>query len=297
MAFRNQNSGRPLAGGILLVALLVVSVALVTVYSREGADGPLHSAQNAVAGAIAPLKLAGAGVSSGVEAAGQAAADATADESTLSALRESNAELRELVAQTEEYRQEAQRLQGLLDMKDRYDIEGAAARVVGKSATAWNQTITIDAGSAEGVEAGMTVMGSTGVVGQVASVSEHSSEVRLLTDSQSGAAAMVQSSRAEGIVRGSLEGLLYLEDLDEDAEVAVGDVVITSGLGGSYVSGLMIGTVVRVEAGQGGTPSTVVVSPNDAASALEEVMVVFSVGSQAVGDATDDEAAEGGEAQ
>lgn len=297
MAFRNQNSGRPLAGGILLVALLVVSVVLVTVYSREGADGPLHSAQNAVAGAIAPLKLAGAGVSSGVEAAGQAAADATADESTLSALRESNAELRELVAQTEEYRQEAQRLQGLLDMKDRYDIEGAAARVVGKSATAWNQTITIDAGSAEGVEAGMTVMGSTGVVGQVASVSEHSSEVRLLTDSQSGAAAMVQSSRAEGIVRGSLEGLLYLEDLDEDAEVAVGDVVITSGLGGSYVSGLMIGTVVRVEAGQGGTPSTVVVSPNDAASALEEVMVVFSVGSQAAGDATDDEAAEGGEAQ
>lgn len=297
MAFRNQNSGRPLAGGILLVALLVVSVALVTVYSREGADGPLHSAQNAVAGAIAPLKLAGAGVSSGVEAAGQAAADATADESTLSALRESNAELRELVAQTEEYRQEAQRLQGLLDMKDRYDIEGAAARVVGKSATAWNQTITIDAGSAEGVEAGMTVMGSTGVVGQVASVSEHSSEVRLLTDSQSGAAAMVQSSRAEGIVRGSLEGLLYLEDLDEDAEVAVGDVVITSGLGGSYVSGLMIGTVVRVEAGQGGTPSTVVVSPNDAASALEEVMVVFSVGSQAAGDAADDETAEGGEAQ
>ena len=105
---------------------------------------------------------------------------------------------------------------------------------------------------------------------------EHSSVVRLLTDSQSGAAAMVQSSRAQGIVRGSLEGLLFLENLEEDAQVAVGDVVITSGLGGSYTSGLIIGTVVRVEEGEGGSSPTVVVSPNDDPSALEEVVVVRS---------------------
>ena len=95
---------------------------------------------------------------------------------------------------------------------------------------------------------------------------------------------MVQSSREEGIVRGSLEGLLYLQNLDEDAQVAVGDIVITSGLGGSYVSGLTIGTVVR-DAGEGGTPATVVVSPNAKASALEEVVVVRGIGNS--GDASD----------
>lgn len=284
-------------GRILLIVLLAASVVLVTVYSREGEGGPLHSVQNAVSGIAAPLKFAGAGVSSGVDSAGDALSDATAGEGTLSALRENNAELRELVVQAEEYRQEVQRLQGLLDMEDRYDIDGAVGRVIGRSATAWNQTITIDVGRSDGVEAGMTVMGATGVIGQVASVSDASSEVRLLTDSQSGAAAMVQSSRDEGIVRGSLEGLLYLEDLDEDAEVAVGDAVITSGMGGSYVSGLMIGTVVRVEAGQGGSPSTVVVSPNDDANALEEVVVVRSIGTADSGTDADDGAEEGGDAR
>lgn len=297
MAFHNQNGGGSAMGRILLIVLLAASIALLTVYSREGEGGPIHAVQNAVSGIAAPLKLAGAGVSSGVDSAGDALSDATVDEGTLSALRESNAELRELVAQTEEYRQEALRLQGLLDMEDRYDIDGAAGRVIGRSATAWNQTITIDVGRADGVEAGMTVMGATGVIGQVASVAEDSSEVRLLTDSQSGAAAMVQSSRAEGIVRGSLEGLLYLEDLDEDAEVAVGDSIITSGMGGSYVSGLMIGTVVRVEAGQGGSPSTVVVSPNDNAAALEEVVVVRSIGTAGSDGGSADDAGEGGDAQ
>ena len=299
MAFHTRNNGGAFRSRVLLVVLLVVSVALVTVYSREGSDGPIHTAQSVFADAIAPLKFVGAAASSGVEAAEDAAADATADEDTLTALRESNAELRDLVAKTEEYRQEAQRLQGLLDMVDRYDIDGVSARVTGKSATAWNQTITIDAGRADGVEAGMTVMAANGVVGQVASVSQSTSEVRLLTDSQSGAAAMVQSSREEGIVRGSLEGLLYLQNLDEDAQVAVGDIVVTSGLGGSYVSGLTIGTVVRVDAGEGGSPATVVVSPNAKASALEEVVVVRGIGTTEDGagdDAADDGAdAEGGD--
>lgn len=278
MALRRQNGSGTMVSRVLLIALLIVSVVLVTVYSREGEGGPLHTVQQAVSDAIAPLDLAGAVVSSGTEGIAASAVDATADESTLSDLRESNAELRELVARTEEYRQEAQRLQSLLNMTDRYDIDGITARVVGKSDTAWDQTIRIDAGRSDGVEAGMTVMGSTGVVGQIASVGENTSVVRLLTDSQSGAAAMVQSSRAEGIVRGSLEGLLYLENLEEDATVAVGDVIITSGLGGSYVSGLIVGTVVRVDAGEGGSPATVVVSPNDSASSLEEVVVVKSIG-------------------
>lgn len=294
MAFHVQNNGGAFKSRVLLVVLLVVSIALVTAYSREGDSGLLHTVQDAVAEAFLPLKIVGGGVSSGVEAAGDAISDATADENTLSGLRESNSQLRALVAQAEEYRQEAQRLQELLDMKDRYDIEGVSARIIGKSATAWNQTITIDAGKADGVEAGMTVMASTGVVGQVASVSEHSCDVRLITDSQSGAAAMVQSSRSEGIVRGSLEGLLYLQDLAEDAQVAVGDVVITSGLGGSYVSGLMIGTVVRVDAGQSGAPSTVVVSPNADPDMLEEVTVVFSIGSSD-GDGQGDASDEGGD--
>ena len=179
------------------------------------------------------------------------------------AARAGTHQLRRAVAQGEEYRLEAQRLQALLNLKDAYDLEGVGARVIGRSTDAWNQTITIDAGADEGVETGMTVMGPSGVAGQVVAVSPGSSTVRLLSDPASGAAALIQSSRAEGIVRGSLDGLLYLENIGADVTVSVGDVVLTSGLGGSYVRGLLIGTVARVDGAAGDATRRIVVSPDE----------------------------------
>lgn len=295
MALQFQQKGSAFVRRVLLVACLAISVALVTVYAREGESGPLHGLQNAVSGMFAPLSYAGAGAGSGAEAAGEGLENITADEGTLSGLRDANAELVEQLAQAEEYRQKIESLQQLLAIKDSYDIEGVGANVIGKSSTAWDQTVTIDKGSADGVDSGLTVMGSSGVVGQVVGTSEHASTVRLLTDPRSGAAALLQSSRAEGVVRGSLEGLLYLENLDADAQAQVGDIVITSGLGGSYTRGLVIGTVVKVDAQQGDATRRVVVSPNDEAKALEEVLVVFNVGSGASSGAEDGGSGEGGE--
>ena len=280
---------------VLLVVCLVVSLALLTTYAREGEEGPLHGVQNAVSGAVAPLSFVGAAVGSTTASAGEGVENLTADESTLSGLRDANAELIEQLAQAEEYRQEAERLQGLLGIKDSYDIEGVGARVIGKSTTAWDQTVTIDKGSADGVDSGLTVMGSSGVIGQIVGTTEHASTVRLLTDPKSGAAALVQSTRAEGVVRGSLDGLLYLEDLDADSAVQAGDIVVTSGLGGSYTRGLVIGTVVKVDAQQGDATRRVVVSPTDEAGALEEVLVVFSVGSGTSGPSDGGGSGEGGE--
>lgn len=275
MALNFQQRGSVLARRALLAALLVASVAMVAVYSREGEGGPLHAVQGAVSGAVAQVGFAGAAAGAAGESAAAGVGDLVADEGTLSGLREYNAELVEQYSQMEEYRQENERLRALLDLKDAYDVEGVGARVIGRSSEAWNQTVTIDKGTADGVDTGLTVTAASGVVGQVVSpVSEHTATVRLLTDPQSGAAAMVQSSRAEGIVRGSLEGLLYLEYLDADAQVAVGDVVVTSGMGGSYAKGLLVGTVVKVDAQQGDSSRRAVVAPNDTASLLEEVLVV-----------------------
>lgn len=278
MALRFNRNGSALPRWAPLTFCLVLSLVCVIVYSREGDEGPLHSAQEAVQTIASPLSFAGVAVGSGVDAAATALEDLTADESTLSALIEQNQELRELVAQAEEYRQEAQRLQELLDLVDEYEASGIGARVIGRSAEAWNQSITIGVGEDDGVDAGMTVMGASGVIGQVISTTEHTATVRLLTDPQSGVAVIVQSTRAEGIVRGSLEGLLYLQDIDSDSEVVVGDVVVTSGLGGSYVSGLIVGTVVSVSADNGTGSRTIIVSPNEETAALEEVFVVQTLG-------------------
>lgn len=280
MALNFQQRGRSGASTGLLALFLAVSLILVVVYAREGQDGPLHSAQATVSGWVAPVQTAGAPVGAAAAQMQDIVVDATADEGSLSELRDLNRQLIAQYAQGEEDRLEAERLRGLLGLRDAYEMDGVAARIIGRSAQAWSQTVTIDAGSAEGVDAGQTVMGSTGVVGQIIDVAEHSATVRLLTDPNSGAAAMVQSSRAEGIVRGSLEGLLYLEDVAADKQVSLGDVVITSGLGGSYVKGLIIGTVAKIDMRQGDSLRRIVVAANDAPELLEEVFVVFTVGAE-----------------
>lgn len=270
----NSNQQSPY---VLFVALLICSILLVVVYAREGSTGVLHGLQQGSTAVSTPISSVGNSISTSAENLSVAASDSTADPTTLSGLQEQNAELQNMVAQLEEYKQQAQRLEELLKLRDTYSIEGTTGRVVGRSGEAYSQTLTLDVGAEDGVDVGQTVMGSTGVVGQIVSVSGSSSTVRLLSDPASGCAVVVQSNRAEGIVRGSLEGLLYLKNVPVSTEVNVGDVIVTSGAGGSYTSGLLVGKVVSIDVTAGGAERDIVVSPNAGASTnISEVIVIKS---------------------
>jgi len=264
---------------LIPIVLLVISLASVTVYAREGDAGVLHAMQNATSGVFAPLKAVSGGISAAENSTDTALGDATADANTLSALRDQNDQLRSTISQLEEYRQEAQRLQDMLNLKTSYSADGVAAHVLSRSSDAWNLVVTIDKGSDDGIRAGLPVMGDSGLVGQVVSTSARTSDVRLLADPQSGVAVMVQSTRVQGILKGSLDGLLYLQDIDDDATVSTGDVIVTSGLGGGYFRGIIVGTVVKVDGAAGTTGRKIVVEPNDSADPLEEVLVVTSMDS------------------
>lgn len=277
MAPQVQQKTGALSGRVLVIVFLVVSLILVTVYFREGTSGPIHTVQNTVSGIATPFKFVGGAIGSGTGAVGAAVENATASEDTLQSLREHRQELIDEIAKLEEYRQENERLQALLDIKDTYDLETIAARVTQRNSNAWEQVVTIDKGFGDGVEVGLPVMGASGLIGQVVSVQGATCDVRLLTDPMSGVAVMLQSSRTEGIVYGSVEGLLYLKNVDADAEVQVGDVVITSGLGGSYSRGLTVGMVVKVDDVQGDSSRTIIVSSNESTGPLEEVLVVTSM--------------------
>lgn len=280
MAFSSERNSPASQSSIVLIAFLAVSLVCMLVYFREGDEGPIHSVQEAVSSAFAPVQNVGTVIGAGVESAKDNIEDATTKGETVQDLRDEVEELREQLSQMEEYRQEIERLQGLLDMKGRYAIDGIPAQVVGRSADTWNKTVTINVGSDDGVSAGLTVMGPSGVVGQVVSVSPTVSQVRLITDPQSGIAVLIQSNRKEGICRGSLDGMLYLENIDANANIQIGDVVVTSGLGGSYTRGLIVGTVVKVDESQGLASRTIMVSPNESTGPLQEVIVVRGLGSQ-----------------
>lgn len=132
----------------------------------------------------------------------------------------------------------------------------------------------IDVGSLDGVNAGQTVLGTNGVIGQVDSVTPFSATVRLLSDPNSGVAVKILTNGNDCILRGSLDGVLYIEALDVEDAASVGDIIVTSGLGGSYVEGLVIGSISQIISGDSGVNRKIVVSPIERNSTVTEVFVI-----------------------
>ena len=135
-------------------------------------------------------------------------------------------------------------------------------------------SLTIDRGSRDGVTRGMAVVAPQGVVGRVVEVSHTVSRVALLTDHNSGIDAIVDRTRARGVVQGGSDGDCYMNYLNRDADVKVGDHVLTSGLDGVFPKGMTIGEVVEVGRKHRGLLQSATVTPSAALDQVEEVMLV-----------------------
>lgn len=169
---------------------------------------------------------------------------------------------------------ENNRLKELLKFQESVPYTMVTGRVVGKSDNSWSRTLILNAGSRSGVAKGMAVIRPEGVVGKVLSVSPHYSLVQLLIDGNSAIPGLVQRTRAQGIVEGKITNLCRIKYLDRLADVRMGDLVLSSGLGGVYPKGLVIGTVTSVQKKSYGLFQDVLVSPAVDFSRLEEAFVV-----------------------
>jgi rod shape-determining protein MreC len=260
---------------LLLAVLLVASLVLITVYYRESDAGLLHRARSSTLGVTAPLARAGEAAARPFRAVGGWLSGLTVSKKELERLKEQNDELRARLAELEEARQENDRLRQLVAFAEEQRLTQLGARVIGRPTSAWEGAIVIDRGSADGVRPGMPVIAPQGLVGQIETVSVHSSRVRLLTDEQSGVAAMVQRTRALGVVRGSIDRVLTMEYVDKAKMPRVGDVIITSGLGGVYPKGIVVGDVIQVDARRADLYPRIVVRSRVPIDELEEVLIVL----------------------
>ena len=152
----------------------------------------------------------------------------TASQETLSELREQNAELTAQVAELSESKKTSERLESLLNLQSTYSLTSTAARIIGNSSDAWSRAVTIDKGTAAGFSCGMAVCNSGGVIGQIVEVSATTSTVQLITDEGSGVSAMIQSTRAQGMLQGQPDGSLRLSYVSTESDVKVGDIVKTT---------------------------------------------------------------------
>ena len=258
----------------LLAVLIVLSVVSLTLYFRESDSGVLHDARRVVLAISAPVETAGTWVTTPFRAVGNFFDGLGASKKQLAALEAQNEELKARLAELEEAELENQRLQALVQFADENDLASLGARVIGQPTSTWEGVFTINRGSVDGVEPGMPVVAAQGLVGQVVSVTPYASTVRLITDQQSGVAAMVQSSRTPGIVRGSVSQALTMEYLDRASLPVIGDVVITSGIGGVYPKGIVIGDIIQVDDQRGELYPDIVVKSRVPINEIEEVLVL-----------------------
>ncbi len=166
------------------------------------------------------------------------------------------------------------RLRGLLQFRDRTEEKMVAAEVIGKDPSPWFKSLVIDKGAADGLDRGLPVIIPAGVVGLITDISGGYAKVLLIIDQNSAVDALVQRTRARGVVKGRASRRCNFEYALSKHDIKEGDAVISSGLDGVFPKGLRIGEVTEVTKRQAGIFQEVALTPYVDFERLEEVFVI-----------------------
>lgn len=167
-----------------------------------------------------------------------------------------------------------ERLRKLFNLHQKMEQPLVAAQVVGKDPSPWFQSVLLDKGRDDGIEEGQPVINPDGVVGIIVEATSHYAKVMLITDPNSAVDAVIQNSRARGIIKGGASGFCVLNFVLRKHEVAQGDTVVSSGMDGVFPKGLPIGQVTAIVKREAGIFQDVSVIPYVDFERLEEVLVV-----------------------
>ncbi len=201
-------------------------------------------------------------------------------------LKEENKALKKQISELLQYKQniieleqENTDLRNSLGFKERnfqYQLE--AAEVIGRDPSNWFNTILIDKGEKQGIKENMAIITDKGLVGCTISTTPSTSKVMLIIDERSSVSAMLQRTRDNGIIKGTIDpapsGYLKMEFLPQDANLVKGDIVISSGLGGLIPKGIVIGEVLETKIEPHELMQHAIVKPVVDFSKLERVFVI-----------------------
>lgn len=190
----------------------------------------------------------------------------------LDELKEENRQLRAL-------KNENMRLREMLGLKQKFDdFDIVGAQIIGKEPGNWFNVFTIDKGTADGLENKCAVITSKGLVGYIYDIRSNSAKVMSIIDSDSAVSALLVRTRDIAVVKGDLqlqhEALCKMTYISEEADIVVGDSIITSGLGGIYPKGLLIGKVKQILKEPHEIAQYAIIEPEVDFKRLEEVFVI-----------------------
>lgn len=267
---------------IILISILVISLLALMRYTEFGRVS-ISPAESSLRDILAPVQ--GLAMNLGHRLRGLVsfpfAAMDMANENQ--SMKMKVAELEGRLRHTEELGYENDRLKRLLDFKSAvtpsmgFEVTGAA--VIGRNPGNWFGTITINKGSGDGIKQNMIVINEQGLVGRIISTSINTSEVLLITDPRSGVSALIQESRASGMVEGiaSFPGRVLMVHIPVEIDVIVDQVVVTSGFGSIYPKGIPVGRILETGKEPSGLFNNALIAPFVDINRLEEVMVITTV--------------------
>ncbi len=179
-------------------------------------------------------------------------------------------------ARLEEYRLQNERLRHLLDFQQTSSYITVAGEIIARDPSNWLGTMTIDKGTARGVKKDVAVITSEGLVGKVLAATARTATVLPIIDPRSAVGGMIQRTRALVLVEGApgVPGMCLVKPLTPESDIREGDRVLSSGLGGVYPKGLLIGEVSKVFEGKYGVGKAAYLRPVVDFSRLEEVLVI-----------------------
>jgi rod shape-determining protein MreC len=234
----------------VVAVLLLLSVALLTLYFRESDSGLAHGVQSGVLRVVSPLQNGTARITKPFRDGWNWVGDLFSAKSQNKALKKEVEVLRAGLAKELTTQDENEQLRTLVKLDDTIfpaGVDLVTGRVIARTTSAWYSTVTINLGSGSGIHVYDAVVNGQGLVGRVTKVWANAAQVMLLTDQQSYVDAMVEPGGARGVVSGSVTNDVTLEYVDKNEKVKEGQLVVTSGLRGSvFVRGIPIGRVASV---------------------------------------------------
>lgn len=191
-------------------------------------------------------------------------------------LTNENLELKSKISLLESTVTENARLRKLLDLKEKSAVQLASCEIMQADPSFVYKNIRINLGSKTGLTQGMGVISAEGVVGVIMRVYQGYSDVLLLTDPNSNLDVVVARNRRRGILQGGLSHLMQFKYFERGSNLLIGDEIVTSGLTGSFPSGIPVGKVINIKPGQDNVTQIVEVEPSVDFSDLAEALVLLT---------------------
>lgn len=261
--------------GYLFLAIMLAQVILVSaqVQSKSG----VRVLQVAVLGVFSHLQAGTAGIVNGFRAIWGDYVGLRGVHGENAALKRQVADLEVRLQQEHALAERSEKLQELLNLKTQSTVPTLAAEVIAGNPDPLMRTITINRGSADGVQSDMAVIAPSGIVGRVLGpVVRHASRVQLIIDRNAAAGALIERTRTGGMVVGAdADPPLKMDLVSNLEDVRPGDTVIASGVDGIFPKGYLIGRIEHADHASAGLYWTITVRPAVDFSSLEDVLVVM----------------------